>query len=487
MLVFNASKALMADKNVTNALKPALKDFKDIDYGIDEQLPVYSKDVQDVTQKFLSGEKDFLMLLGPPGTGKTRLLEAVGKAAAKDPGTVTLFANVGEDGISKEATASVRDLLSQIYSGDKLAQKKAIQSLEKLSGHPVKQLVVMANEFEQFSEIMSNIIVNGMGNPSSPLRLRIITTSNRLPGLGEAANSRIQGGITVVDLTPPDKMSVIVKEQLSKEFECLKAPEAQKAIEHILTCNPGYSTRTIADDILGPLKRDRNLPTNASLKQVLSAFESRLEKQTLNDTELAGLIRNEINTQLATQQGQTFDIPQSNLRGIELLNQRMIPIAQKATTDLGILLQANGNKAQQLIKQAFGEYLNSKNTAGATMPNDFKAYEQAINGIKTILTLGSVIDGEEHVLKMAQNLRQTIANNLAEDHPKKKVFSQTRVPTAQRKALIEITKMLNGTQISDGNNPIKWQTLINAALDDTTLDHPHEQVVVEELKQLIKS
>lgn len=338
-------KPLQQKAPVENALKNAIKNFDEVKHTVDDQLQYYDAPVKDAVNKFRNHQKDFLLFLGPPGTGKSHLMEALGKEVSKQKGTVALFANV-EAGDTEQDSRSVRDLLTQIFSGNKETTEKALGILNKIAGTKVKELIVMANEFEQFSDVMNKVIVNGMGNPTAPIKLRILATGNELPGLDAAANNRIQGGITYVDYTTPDRMTSLIQSVLSKTYPQVATPASKKQLQQLLTQYPGYSTRTIIEDIIKPMKEEAS---KQPVSNPIKAFEKRLINQKLNDSEIAGLLRQLINERLQLEEKNN---PQGSIfskEGVMLLNRKMMREAQRSTQNLGVELLMNGKQLKTLM------------------------------------------------------------------------------------------------------------------------------------------
>lgn len=377
-------KPLQESDKVEQAIARSVKSFDGIDHKVEDVLDQYPADVQHSVQRFVKGDKDFLLFLGPPGTGKSHLMEAVGKAVSSNPNSITLFANVKND-----QDNSIRDLLLQIYSGDKVTTKKAIQMLSKIAGHPVQEVILMANEIEQFNDEINKVIVDGIGNPSSPIRLRILSTGNDLPALSPAANNRIQGGIAYVDYADNAKAAKLMARHLDKIYPGINTTELNTGLQKLLLEYPGHSTRTLVEDILKPLTEKQH-PELSQPTAMLSAIGSRLQQHKLNDTEIAYLMRQVINNRLLSP-AEKLDsgnkkAPTSKVspEGVALLNRKMLPVAQKLAHNLGIELLMNGKELKKMIESALEQHISS----AGFLPSKSSEYQSALEHIKSILEQG---------------------------------------------------------------------------------------------------
>ena len=376
-------KPMQENDKVEQAIARSVKSFDGIEHKVDDILDQYPDDVQHSVKRFITGDKDFLLFLGPPGTGKSHLMEAIGKVVSNNPNSITLFANVKND-----QDNSIRDLLLQIYSGDKVTTQKALHKLNKIAGHPVHEVVLMANEIEQFNDEINKVIVDGIGNPTSPIRLRILSTGNDLPALSPAANNRIQGGIAYVDYAQTDKAAILMARHLNKTYPGIHTSTLKHGLEELLREFPGHSTRTLVEDILKPLT-EKQSPELKNPKTMVQAIKTRLEQHKLNDTEIAYLMRQVVNARLLA--GEPIANAKNNAapskispEGVALLNRKMLPVAQKLAHNLGIELLMNGKTLKKMIEGALEQHI----TSTGFLPCKSTEYQSALEHIKAILEQG---------------------------------------------------------------------------------------------------
>ncbi|MBY0404670.1 MAG: AAA family ATPase [Cyanobacteria bacterium] len=287
-------KGYLAKMETMEVLSQALRKIHHLP-GVDTVLPSYGGAVQKAVQRFMSGKLPMLVLEGPPGTGKSYLMDVVAHQMAQTESSVVLNAAVSPD---------ARQVLYQLYLGNRGESARALQSLEKLHGKKFDQILLLGNELHQYEQDIDKLIASALGNPPGmkqissesggwgifsklrqmlsrlnpwrkpeiePLRLpelKILATANAHLNFSPPAMSRIGvEGFAFVDHMPPEALVPVLAQRLLAVNPLLKnlfhsveghsgqreannmLQDLQTSVHQILQKFPDYSTRRVMDII----------------------------------------------------------------------------------------------------------------------------------------------------------------------------------------------------------------------------------------------
>jgi DNA polymerase III delta prime subunit len=350
-----------------------------------DTLKRYSPEVQDLAQRFQHGQLDALLAEGPPGTGKTHLMDTLARAS-HGQGPVsqqhTLVLDIG--GESPER-GEVRGELLKLFNGDEHQSREALQAFRRINGgQPVRSIVAVADEIENIAPELDSLLTEAMGNPhraSTLPRFRLLATCNRLPTFSEATKNRISAGWMFVDHPHPKQAAMAVSQALSARGVA-PPPEAATQLEALFQKHPGYSLRRVMQmvDVLFPETRSAQKP---AFQAVLTHLDSRLAQTRLDDTEIAGLLRRETMRAL----GDHF--PGLSQAARENLNMQATLAAENASRGLDRLIRLNGQGFQRLIGQGLA-LLQKPDGYGITLTKVPDELNEAVGRLGAILRERSV-------------------------------------------------------------------------------------------------
>jgi energy-coupling factor transporter ATP-binding protein EcfA2 len=161
-------------RQVSGAFRRALQKGLPAD-PLKQLLPLYPSPVQRAVNQFIHNPaQPALMLMGPPGTGKSRLLNAIAQQLPRH----THLRLSGEP--------QVREWLTQAYRGDAMARQWVRRVL------PNQPLLLSSNEWDLVEAELEPLLLAAMGNPPQGLPpVRLLATSNNFSGLSAQALNRL--------------------------------------------------------------------------------------------------------------------------------------------------------------------------------------------------------------------------------------------------------------------------------------------------------
>jgi hypothetical protein len=284
---------------------------------------------------------------GPPGTGKTHLLDSLAAHAQKAGNTLVL--EVGGD------MGDVRDLLYRLYSGDADKSRFALKNLQKLVGSPLKQLVLRVDELEDVAEELHPLITKGMGNgqPAHLPRLRVLATCNRLPVTSDAIKNRVNRGRLFLDYPSAAAKADALAHQLNPN-----APQTLKPLlKAVLDQHPGYSMRSLQSAVQSVKA--------ANPRQYAASLSEQLNLTPLDDTEMAGVLRHRL---LQALPAGTLPVVKS------FINRHSLEASEQAVTGMDSHFSLNGQQFSQLVKAA----MMAQNQPVPLDPDDLLIYIQHV-------------------------------------------------------------------------------------------------------------
>ncbi len=349
---YNQFQKQNAQKGVHNTLAQAVKRFDNFNYDVSKIIHLYDEPTQRTVNDFVNGRINVLLAKGPPGTGKSHLLNSVGKTlSASIAGTL---ASKGQDVLflNLNVSDSVIELLENIYSGDQDKSAKALATFKKLNGgKPIRQIIVYADEIENMQNQITELFNKGLGNPegtSNLPTLRVIATCNEWPAFGLANKSRINAGKMLVLHAPPSTLASIFMEKFQRVFPGVDISKHREPILNVFKQYPGYSTRNVSEVIFKKaVAQYQAQPANK--RSPAQALEEALKNTYLDDSEISGLIVSTLTEFIMN--GLTPLLPNSG----EALKLRMADEADRASIGLDDILPLNGKDYKKLIVQALAD------------------------------------------------------------------------------------------------------------------------------------
>lgn len=346
-----------SDGETREAIRKARKDLGNYQYDFNDIIRDHEPPVQRALQAFLRDEKQVVVAKGLPGIGKTHVFLSLAKEISqRNEGVMILEIRPG-------GGDSVRDLLGEMYSGDRTLAQKAIRFLEKENGgQPVKELLLYADEVENIpGNLMKQLINNAVGNPTTTVsnlpRLRILATCNSWPNFinNSAALSR-SGAVVVTPPTPrivADIFTEALAEALPGKVDVAKlTPVAREVMREY----DGYSPRTITQTVAKQVANTLTQENRYDPESVGRVLRDTLAMTPLNDTEVAALlVRMLIHAVMRGQQ--PLEMP----NGPDNLWKTLLDDAEAATKGMLFLVESNGKQykrtIQELIKRTPLDYV----------------------------------------------------------------------------------------------------------------------------------
>ena len=361
--VFRYGNRFIEKNRIQAVLQEAVKKYETADKSPSKLLELYPQSVQRVANRFREGRAQGVILIGPPGNGKTHVLESIAKEALQKQDSIALDLSEPE----------VRSLLSRIYSFDGKDRQNGLKSLNALAKKEVKHILLVVDEFERYwndlSDLFTKSVSNGSGNKNLP-KLHPLLSGNDLPALTEdAAESRIGHLRAFVDHLSPDSLATMVNRIVKNTQHNHGAkPAEHQSLKALFERNPGYSVRRLLDvlnDVLVDSKTSnvRPFPLVEKLEQTLQSPEG-----FLTGSELAGLVRRSLLEKIKP----NLENPQIGAQSLTLYSFKE---AENLFRDLGLKLNLNGKKVKQLINQVMPEL----NLQTMTDDKDFISYLKEIS------------------------------------------------------------------------------------------------------------
>lgn len=338
-VVFRYGRIFMERNRVQSVLKEAVKGFREATKSPDDILQLYPQDVQHTVNRFRHGRSQGVILIGPPGNGKTYLLESVAKEFLSKKEAIALDLSEPE----------VRSMLSRIYSYDGKDRQAGLGSLNRLAGKDVKHILLVVDEFERYwpelSDLFTKSVSNGSSNNNLP-KLHPLLSGNDLPALTEdAAESRIGHLRAFVDHLTPQSLSCMVNQILGKGSRATHPqPVSEQELASVFERNPGYSVRRVMDalnDII--VKFQTNPAKDFNVAQELEAI-LRSKDGSLTGAEMAGLARRRL---IQRVESQLTDKAASG----RILTMYSFKEAETLFRDLGLKLNMSGYQVDALLSK----------------------------------------------------------------------------------------------------------------------------------------
>jgi MoxR-like ATPase len=346
--IYNRAQGWLASQKLGQMLKQAVKTYTpDTAQRLKQALPQLPSDARRLVNQFMQNQQDLLLAEGPPGTGKTHLLDSLAAHAQKAGNTLVL--EVGGD------MGDVRDLLYRLYSGDADKSRFALKNLQKLVGSPLKQLVLRVDELEDVAEELHPLITKGMGNgqPAHLPRLRVLATCNRLPVTSDAIKNRVNRGRLFLDYPSAAAKADALAHQLNPN-----APQTLKPLlKAVLDQHPGYSMRSLQSAVQSVKA--------ANPRQYAASLSEQLNLTPLDDTEMAGVLRHRL---LQALPAGTLPVVKS------FINRHSLEASEQAVTGMDSHFSLNGQQFSQLVKAAMME----QNQPVPLDPDDLLIYIQHV-------------------------------------------------------------------------------------------------------------
>ncbi len=363
------------NKEIEESLSKAHKTFDDVKYTFEETLPELDRPVKNALLSFLNDESDVLVIKGLPGVGKTHSLLAMCHKILKEESGV-FFLEIGPG-----AGDEVRELVRQIYSGDKKLALKALKKLQRENGgQPVKELILYADEIEKIpGDLLEFVINNGIGNPVTKVEnlpaLRLIGSCNYWPAFlsNQASSSRSEA--VLFNPFPPEKVEKVFAKELARQFPGkLKAGDVEAVAGPLFEEFPGYSNRTIAKVIVRKVTNQLRQSQDFKPESIRKILNEVLESRPLNNTEIAAL-----SVQMLLDKVQNGRQPLAE-GGEENLWMLLTDAAEEASQDLNFYLKANGRQYKRMI----GELLKDQPLDYVEDPQALEKAVQAVGkGLRT--------------------------------------------------------------------------------------------------------
>ena len=348
LAVFNRAQGWLNSQKLGQLLRQAVKTYSpDTAQRLKQALPQLPTEARRLVSQFMQNQQDLLLAEGPPGTGKTHLLDGLAAHAQKAGNTLVL--EVGGD------MGDVRDLLYRLYSGDADKSRMALKNLQKLVSTPLKQLVLRVDELEDIAEELHPLITKGMGNgqPAHLPRLRVLATCNRLPVMSEAIKNRVNRGRLFLDYpTAEAKADALAHQVAPQSFGTMKPK-----LQNVLDQHPGYSMRSLQNTL--------NMVKTTSPDAFASQLAQQLKLTPLDDTEMAGVLR----------QNLLQSLPADTLPVVKnFINRHALEATEQAVNRMDSQFSLNGQQFDQLVKAAMA----AQNQPVPLDPDDLLTYIQQL-------------------------------------------------------------------------------------------------------------
>ncbi|MBX2859875.1 MAG: AAA family ATPase [Vampirovibrio sp.] len=334
-------------KEIDDALQRAHKTFDEpVDY---EQVVQYlDPELKDAFNSFINHEIDVMVMKGLPGVGKTEVASALANKVSHDNKDLMVL-NIGSS-LNGEA---VRNLVEEIYSGDKVKTQQAMKRLTRLNGgNSVKELVLYTDEVERVTNSqLETIILNAVGNPnghtSNTPKLRLIATCNKTPGW--LKNTAVASRSEPLYFIPydSDTTSQIFMDLLMDKLDVSHLDKAvlTETVKQVFQQNPGYSIRTVATRILPKVVNNLQATGKSELTDVRQQLAEALEGRPLSTTEVAYLIVKNIDEHI-----QHSDAPLPE-KARSMLWSKSSHLAESTMSDADIMARTNGKQYDAAIKK----------------------------------------------------------------------------------------------------------------------------------------
>ena len=129
-------------------------------------------------------------------------------------------------------------------------------------------------------------------------------------------------------------------------------------------------------------------------------FERRIMNQKLNDSEIAGLLRQLINDRLNQEQKENEGKVGFSKEGVQLLNRKMMREAQRATQNLGVELLMNGKELKSLMGRMIDQLPEQEGiTKIHVPPRTTSEYIQVLEAVKNDLNQCKLLSAPTTVAK----------------------------------------------------------------------------------------
>lgn len=365
---------MQEDGQTVDAIRKARKDLSDYKYDFNDILADHEPPVQRALQAFVRDEKQVVVAKGLPGIGKTHIFLALAKEIAKRNEDVMILE------IRPGGGDNVRDLLAEMYSGDRIQAQKAIKFLEKENGgKPVKELLLYADEVENIpGNLMKQLINNAIGNPTTTVanlpKLRILATCNSWPNFINNSAALSRSGAIVVTPPTPKIVANIFTESLAEALPGkIDAQKLEPVVHKIFQEYDGYSPRTVTQTVVKQVANTLKSRKDYSVDAIADILKDTLAMIPLNDTEVAALlVRLMIHDVMRGHQ--PLELP----NGPDNLWKALLDDAEGATKGMLFLVESNGKQykrtIQQLIRRTSLDYVK-----------DPQAFNRAITSITDAL------------------------------------------------------------------------------------------------------